>query len=71
VLTSVDDDGPAGRAGLRRGDLVTKIDDRRVDQTEELIVEIRTRRPGEKVVLEYERGNARARATVTLGSREG
>ena len=71
VLTSVDGEGPAGRAGLREGDLVTKIDDRRVDRTEELIVEIRTRRPGEKVVLEYERGNARARATVTLGSREG
>ena len=70
-LTSVDRNGPAGRAGLRPGDLVSKIDDRRVDQTEELIVEIRTRRPGEKVVLEYERGNAKARATVTLGSREG
>jgi putative serine protease PepD len=71
VLNSVDGNGPASRAGLREGDLITKIDDRRVDQTEELIVEIRTRRPGEKVVLEYERGNARARATVTLGSREG
>ena len=71
VLASLDGNGPARRAGLREGDLITKIDDRRVDQTEELIVEIRTRRPGEKVVLEYERGNARARATVTLGSREG
>ena len=38
---------------------------------EELIVQIRTRRPGEKVVLEYERGNAGDRATVTLGSRVG
>jgi putative serine protease PepD len=71
VLSTVDRDGPAGRAGLREGDLVTKIDDRRVDRTEELIVQIRTRRPGEKVVLEYERGNAKERATVTLGSREG
>jgi len=71
VVSSIDGNGPARRAGLREGDLITKIDDRRVDQTEELIVEIRTRRPGEKVVLEYERGNARARATVTLGSREG
>jgi putative serine protease PepD len=71
LLSSVDGNGPARRAGLREGDLITKIDDRRVDQTEELIVEIRARRPGEKVVLEYERGNARARATVTLGGREG
>jgi len=70
-LTAVDQNGPASRAGLREGDRVTKIDDRRVSATEELIVEIRTRRPGEKVVLEYARGSQNARATVTLGSREG
>jgi putative serine protease PepD len=70
-LTTVDRNGPAGRAGLREGDRVTKIDDRRVSATEELIVEIRTRRPGEKVVLEYWRGGQNARATITLGSREG
>ena len=71
VLAAVDRNGPAGKAGLRQGDLVTKIDDRRVSRTEEMIVQIRTRRPGEKVVLEYQRGNAKERATVTLGSREG
>jgi putative serine protease PepD len=70
-LTTVDRNGPAGRAGLREGDRVTKIDDRRVSTTEELIVQIRTRRPGEKVVLEYWRGGQNARATITLGSREG
>ena len=70
-LTGVDQNGPASRAGLREGDRVTKIDDLRVSATEELIVEIRKRRPGDKVVLEYARGNQNARATVTLGSREG
>jgi putative serine protease PepD len=70
-LTAVDRDGPASRADLREGDVVTKIDDRRVSATEELIVEIRTHRPGEKVVLEYVRDGQNARASVTLGSREG
>jgi putative serine protease PepD len=70
-MTVVDRNGPASRAGLREGDVVTKIDDHRVSATEELIVEIRTRRPGEKVVLEYARDGRNARATVTLGSREG
>ena len=31
VLTTVAGNGPAGRAGLREGDLVTKIDDLRVE----------------------------------------
>jgi putative serine protease PepD len=70
-LTAVDRNGPASRAGLRVSDVVTKIDDRRVSTTEELIVDIRTHRPGEKVVLEYVRDGRNARATVTLGSREG
>jgi putative serine protease PepD len=67
----VDRNGPASRAGLREGDVVTKIDDHRVSATEELIVEIRTHRPGEKVVLEYVRDGQHARASITLGSREG
>ena len=59
-LTAVDRNGPAGHAGLREGDRITKIDDLRVSATEELIVEIRNHRPGDKVVLEYERGNQNA-----------
>ena len=70
-LTSVEGDGPAGKAGLRTGDLITKIDSRRVSTMEEFIVGIRIRRPGDKVLLEYERGAGRDRATVTLGSRVG
>ncbi len=38
---------------------------------EELIVSIRTRRPGQKVVLDYERGSRRKQARVTLGSKVG
>jgi putative serine protease PepD len=71
ALSTVEDNGPASRGGLRVGDRITKINDRRVSATEELIVEIRTHRPGEKVVLEYVRGGRNARATVTLGGREG
>ncbi len=71
ALTVVNRDGPAGRAGLREGDVVTKIGDLRVRATEELIVQIRNRRPGEKVILEYARDGQNGTAVVTLGSREG
>jgi putative serine protease PepD len=70
-LTSVDAGGPARKAGLRVGDVVTKIDGRRVTAMEELIVSIRTRRPGQVVVLDYTRGSTRATARVTLGGKEG
>ena len=70
-LTSVEAKGPAGKAGLKTGDVITKLDSRRVSSMEELVVGIRWRRPGDPVLLEYERGAGRDRATVTLGSRVG
>lgn len=70
-LQTVEAGGPAADAGLREGDLITRIDDQRVRTMEELIVTIRTRRPGERVELDYTRGSADRSARVTLGSKEG
>lgn len=71
ALGDVQAQGPAGKAGLRKGDLITKLDGRPVATMEELIVSIRTRRPGEVVVLDYTRGSTPGQVRVTLGSREG
>jgi putative serine protease PepD len=70
-LTAVDAQGPAGKAGLRAKDLITKVDDETVDTMEELIVSIRTHRPGDVVVLQYARGSTRDQASVTLGGKVG
>ena len=70
-LSSVQPDGPAAAAGLRPGDTISRIDDKRVTTMEELIVLIRTHRPGDEVVLDYTRGSADRSATVTLGGKEG
>jgi len=70
-LTAVDAQGPAAKAGLRAKDLVTKINNQTVNTMEELIVSVRTRRPGDVVVLDYVRGSTRAQARVTLGGKEG
>jgi putative serine protease PepD len=70
-LTAVDTQGPAAKAGLRAKDLVTKIDNQTVNTMEELIVSVRTRRPGDVVVLDYVRGSTAAQARVTLGGKEG
>ncbi len=47
-LSSVDSGGPAARAGLRVGDVVNRIDQLPVSTLEELIVAIRTHRPGRR-----------------------
>jgi putative serine protease PepD len=70
-LTAVDAQGPAAKAGLHAKDLITKVDSETVNTMEELIVSIRTRRPGDVVVLEYARGSERAKASVTLGGKVG
>ncbi len=70
-LSAVDAQGPAGKAGLKAGDLITKMDGQPVLTMEELIVGIRTRRPGDVVVLDYARGSTPGQVRVTLGSKEG
>lgn len=70
-LTQVDSGGPASKAGLRVGDVITKIDDQRVNTSEELIVGVRTHRPSDVMVLDYVRGSTRSQASVTLGGKEG
>jgi putative serine protease PepD len=70
-LTNVESGGPASTAGLEAGDVVTSIDGKVVTNMQELIVTIRTHRPGERVTLQYERGGSKRQAEVTLGSKEG
>jgi putative serine protease PepD len=60
--------GPADDAGLRAGDVVITVDGLRVTTANELIVEIRKRVPGSRVVLVYLRGGNRHTAVVILGS---
>ena len=71
TLSAVDKTGPAAAAGLREGDIITKINGVPVDAAEQLIVAIRTHRPYEVVVLDYERGKLHGQARVVLGSKEG
>ncbi len=68
---AVPSDSPAGKAGLKAGDVITKLDDRVIDSGPTLISEIWTHKPGDKVTLTYEREGKTSTAEVTLGQREG
>ncbi|WP_455358399.1 S1C family serine protease [Streptomyces sp. SYSU K21746] len=68
---AVTPNGPAAKAGLRPGDVITKLDDTVIDSGPTLISEIWTHKPGDKVKLTYERGGNTTTVDVTLGQREG
>ncbi|MEV0924138.1 trypsin-like peptidase domain-containing protein [Streptomyces spongiicola] len=63
--------GPAAEAGIRPGDVITKVDGQRVHNGEELIVKIRAHRPGDRLELTLLRDGGERTRTVTLGSSTG
>ncbi|MFJ3581168.1 trypsin-like peptidase domain-containing protein [Streptomyces sp. NPDC090127] len=68
---SVTPGGPAAKAGIRPGDVITKVDGQRVHSGEELIVKIRAHRPGDELELTLKRGGKEQTKTLTLGSSQG
>ncbi|MGW0786981.1 S1C family serine protease [Streptomyces sp. NPDC002911] len=68
---AVTEGGPADRAGIRQGDVITEVEGRRVHSGEELIVKIRAHRPGDRLGLVLTRGGKDLSMTLTLGSASG
>jgi putative serine protease PepD len=58
--------GPAAKAGLRPGDLITAIDGMKINTPEELIVEIRTHNVGDEVTITYLRGKTTGNVKLIL-----
>ncbi|WP_345983101.1 trypsin-like peptidase domain-containing protein [Streptomyces sp. DSS69] len=68
---AVTKDGPAAKAGIRSGDVITAVQGQRVHSGEELIVKIRAHRPGDRLELRLTRGGKELTVTLTLGSASG
>ncbi|MGW6568375.1 S1C family serine protease [Streptomyces sp. NPDC054975] len=59
--------GAAGRAGIKPGDVITRIGDAAITTITSLQEALASMKPGDEVVVVYERGGTEAKAEVTLG----
>jgi serine protease DegQ len=57
VVLSVDEDGPAGRAGIRPGDVLESMEGVELKAPEKLLAELRNRNPGDTVSFKVKRGD--------------
>jgi len=67
LVSSVDPDGPAARAGIESGDVILKIDGKAVSRTIDLSSHVADLKPGSTAELEVWRKGARREMTVTVG----
>ncbi|MFT3861045.1 trypsin-like peptidase domain-containing protein [Micropruina sp.] len=68
TLAEVTADGPAAKAGLQTGDVVTSVDGVNTTTADGLIAAIRFHAPGSTVTIKYERDGQSGEVKVTLGS---
>jgi len=61
--------GPADRAGLKPGDVVTKVAGKDVNEPADISAVIAAKRPGDDVLLQAERGGQSVVLNATLGNR--
>jgi serine protease Do len=68
-VTEVTAGSPAEKAGLKVGDIITKIDDVAVTSPEDLSKAVGAYKPNEKVTITYTRNKKSQKVTTTLGKR--
>jgi serine protease Do len=70
IVQKIQPGGPAEKAGLKPGDIITSIDGRSINDGDDMVNEIASRRPGSSIRLGYLREGKQAEATVTIGDRD-
>jgi putative serine protease PepD len=68
LVRDVDPSAAGKAAGLRPGDVITKVDNEVIADSEALVATIRGHRPGDRVTLTYVRDGQAHTTTATLGS---
>ena len=67
LVESVDDGGAAKRAGIRAGDVITKVENTQVLKAENILKEIRNKKPGDTIAIEVFRDDKIIKVMTSLG----
>lgn len=67
----VTEDSAGEEAGLKEGDVITQIDNKKVTKMAELQEYLANKRPGDKVTITYLRNKSKKTSTVTLKNAQG
>ena len=70
-VTSITKGSAAEKAGLKEGDVITRVDDANIQNPEDLTKVIGKYKPDDKVTIAYKRDKKEMKATATLGKRSG
>ncbi len=70
LVSEVVEDSPADKAGLKAGDVITKVDDQKVESTSELTETVRRYEPETKVTVTVVRAGKTKKLNATLGETE-
>ena len=71
VIASVIPDGPAAQAGVKRGDILLKLNDQPTNSFGELLAQLQTQSAGDQATLTVLHGDDELNLTVILGDRNG
>jgi Do/DeqQ family serine protease len=71
IVADVTAGAPGSKAGLKSGDVITAIDGKKVDGSDDLTMDVISHAPGSTVTLDVIRNGAPTKVTVTLGQRPG
>ena len=70
-IQSISKESAAEKAGLKLGDVISKIDDQKIEDPDDLSKAIRAHKPGEKVSVTYLRDGKEQKASAELGKWKG
>lgn len=70
TITEVSEGSAAEKAGLKEGDVITRVNDKAISEPQELYEAIGELKPGDKVTVTYKRSGKENKVTATLDKRK-